>query len=83
MFSNAKNHRQDPDVPLIIPTVNLKHLDVLSHQKKVNKLDKGFLVCNSNCAVVALAVPLAALMERFGGIECCSVVTMQAVSRVV
>ena len=81
VFSNAKNHRQDPDVPLVVPTVNLRHLDVLAHQKKVNKLDKGFLVCNSNCAVVALAVPFAALQERFGPIECSSVVTMQAVGQ--
>ena len=79
VFSNAKNHRQDPDVPLVVPTVNLKHLDVLRHQKKINNLDQGFLVCNSNCAVVALAVPLAALLEQFGPVECCSVVTMQAV----
>ncbi len=42
-------------------------------------LDKGFLVCNGNCAVIGIVVPLAALQARFGAVECCSVVTMQAV----
>lgn len=79
VFSNAKNHRMDPHVPLVVPTVNLNHLDVLAHQQRVHGLDKGFIVCNSNCAVVALVVPLAALQARFGPIECCSVVTLQAV----
>ncbi|KAL8824982.1 MAG: hypothetical protein Q9191_004694 [Dirinaria sp. TL-2023a] len=80
VFSNAKNHRMDPHVPLVVPTVNLKHLDVLAHQQQTHGLNKGFIVCNSNCAVVALVVPLAALQARFGPIECCSVVTLQAIS---
>ena len=63
----------------VVPTVNLPHLDVLAHQRKTNSLDRGFIVCNSNCAVVGLVVPMAALQARFGPIECCSVVTMQAV----
>lgn len=81
VFSNAKNHRMDVHVPLVVPTVNLKHLGILAHQQKLLDLDKGFLVCNSNCAVVGVVVPLAALQARFGAIECCSVVTMQAVCR--
>ena len=79
VFSNAKNHRRDPLVPLIAPTVNVNHLKVLHHQRKHHGLDKGILVCNSNCAVVGLVVPFAALQAKFGPIECCSVVTMQAV----
>ncbi|KAL9116985.1 MAG: hypothetical protein Q9187_006483 [Circinaria calcarea] len=80
VFSNAKNYRRDPLVPLIAPTVNINHLEVLHHQRKHYGLDKGILVCNSNCAVVGLVVPFAALQARFGPIECCSVVTMQAIS---
>ena len=80
VFSNAKNHRNDPLVPLVAPTVNINHLEVLHHQRKQYGLDKGLLVCNSNCAVVALVIPFAALQAAFGPIECCSVVTMQAVS---
>ncbi|KAI4670261.1 uncharacterized protein J4E79_000542 [Alternaria viburni] len=80
VFSNAKNYRRDPLVPLVVPTVNLPHLDVIKHQRKHHKLEKGFLVCNSNCAVIGLVIPFAALQAKFGPIDQVSVVTMQAVS---
>ena len=80
VFSNAKNHRVDPMVPLVVPTVNLSHLDLIPHQRSVNKLEKGFLVCNSNCAVIGLVGPFAALQRAFGPISTVSVVTLQAVS---
>ncbi|KAF2757361.1 aspartate-semialdehyde dehydrogenase [Pseudovirgaria hyperparasitica] len=80
VFSNAKNYRRDPLVPLVVPTVNLPHLDVLTHQRKHYNLKKGFLVCNSNCAVIGLVIPFAALQAKFGPVDCVSVVTMQAVS---
>jgi aspartate-semialdehyde dehydrogenase len=80
VFSNAKNYRRDPLVPLVVPTVNPSHLDVLHHQRKHYGLQKGFLVCNSNCAVIGLVIPFAALQSKFGPIDQVSVVTMQAVS---
>lgn len=80
VFSNAKNYRRDPLVPLVVPTVNPSHLDVLHHQRKHYSLEKGFLVCNSNCAVIGLVIPFAALQAKFGPIDIVSVVTMQAVS---
>ncbi|KAM7220571.1 Semialdehyde dehydrogenase, dimerization domain containing protein [Rhypophila decipiens] len=80
VFSNAKNYRRDPLVPLVVPTVNLDHLDLIPHQRKTNNLEKGFLVCNSNCAVIGLVIPFAALQAKFGKIGTVSVVTMQAVS---
>jgi aspartate-semialdehyde dehydrogenase len=79
VFSNAKNYRRDPLVPLVVPTVNPSHLDVLHHQRKHFGLKKGFLVCNSNCAVIGLVIPFAALMSKWP-IDQVSVVTMQAVS---
>ncbi|KAF4510093.1 hypothetical protein G6O67_002013 [Ophiocordyceps sinensis] len=80
VFSNAKNHRRDPLVPLVVPTVNLPHLDLIPHQRSVNGLSRGFLVCNSNCAVIGLVIPFAALQAAFGPIATVSIVTMQAVS---
>ena len=80
VFSNAKNYRQDPVVPLVAPTVNVDHLEVLKHQRTQNGLGRGSIVCNSNCAVVGVVVPLAALQATFGPVDSCSVVTMQAVS---
>lgn len=80
VFSNAKNYRRDPLVPLVVPTVNLNHLDIIPHQRKHHNLEKGFLVCNSNCAVIGLVIPFAAMQAKFGPIESVSVVTLQAVS---
>lgn len=80
VFSNAKNYRRDPLVPLVVPTVNLPHLDLIPHQRSVHKLQRGFLVCNSNCAVIGLVIPFAALQAAFGPISTVSIVTMQAVS---
>ncbi|OHF03302.1 aspartate-semialdehyde dehydrogenase [Colletotrichum orchidophilum] len=80
VFSNAKNYRRDPLVPLVVPTVNLPHLDLIPHQRKHHNLEKGFLVCNSNCAVIGLVIPFAALQAVFGPVDQVSVVTMQAVS---
>ncbi len=80
VFSNSKNHRQDPHVPLIVPTVNLDHFEVIPSQRRHFKVDKGFLVCNSNCAVIGLVIPFAAIEAAFGPIDVVSVVTEQALS---
>jgi len=80
VFSNAKNYRRDPVVPLVVPTVNLSHFDVIPHQRKQYGLEKGFLVCNSNCAVIGIVIPFAAIQKQFGPVDQVSVVTMQAVS---
>ncbi|KAI9733340.1 MAG: hypothetical protein M1834_003424 [Cirrosporium novae-zelandiae] len=80
VFSNAKNHRQDAIVPLVVPTVNLSHFDIIPHQRQQFNLQRGFLVCNSNCAVIGVAIPFKALQDRFGPIDHASVVTMQAIS---
>lgn len=80
VFSNASNWRRDPLVPLVVPTVNLPHFDVIPHQRKQYGLKKGFLICNSNCAVIGLVIPFAAIQKKFGQVSQVSVVTMQAVS---
>ncbi|KAL8939330.1 MAG: hypothetical protein Q9216_003423 [Gyalolechia sp. 2 TL-2023] len=80
VFSNAKNHRRDPLVPLVVPTVNLSHLDLIPHQRKTNGQQKGFLVCNSNCAVIGIVIPFAAIQAKLGAVDQVSIVTMQAVS---
>lgn len=42
------------------------------------EVDLGFVVCNSNCAVVGLVVPFAAMEEAFGPIDVVGVVMEQA-----
>jgi len=80
VFSNAKNFRLAPLVPLIVPVVNPGHIELIPTQRQHYKLDKGLLVCNSNCAVIGLVIPAAALIQKFGPIDQVSIVTMQAVS---
>ncbi|KAJ5885145.1 Aspartate-semialdehyde dehydrogenase [Penicillium taxi] len=80
VFSNAKNYRKDPIVPLVVPTVNPSHLDLIPHQRKHYGLKKGFLVCNSNCAVIGVVIPFAALQAKFGPVEEVEVFTEQAIS---
>lgn len=80
LFSNAKNYRRHPLVPLVVPTVNLDHLALIPHQRRQWGLQKGFQICNSNCAVIGLVIPFAALQAKFGPIKECSVVTLQALS---
>lgn len=74
VISNARNHRFDADVPLMIPEVNHSHLDVVKFQNY-----KGGIVTNPNCSTIGLAIALKPLYDNFG-LEAVNVVTMQAVS---
>lgn len=77
VLSNAKNHRMDPLVPLLIPEVNADHLSLIAEQRRV-KGWTGAIVTNPNCSTVVLAMALAPL--RLFGITRAVVSTMQAVS---
>ena len=78
VFSNARSHRYDPDVPILLPEINAEHAAVLEYQRK-NRGWKGFIVTNSNCSTMGLVIPLKPLDLAFG-LEAVSVVTLQAVS---
>jgi aspartate-semialdehyde dehydrogenase len=79
VLSNSKNHRMDPDVPLLIPEVNASHLDAIAVQQKNRGYDGGFIVTNPNCSTAGLVLVLKPLADAFG-LEKIFVVTMQAVS---
>ena len=78
VLSNAKNHRMDPDVPLVIPEINADHLGLLEHQRSARGWS-GAIVTNANCSATVAAMALAPLHERFG-INTIFVSTMQAIS---
>lgn len=80
VFSNAKNHRMTPNVPLMVPLVNTSHFDVIPRQRQSFGLKNGFLVTNANCSTTGLVVVLAALVKAFGPLSKVFVVTMQAIS---
>jgi aspartate-semialdehyde dehydrogenase len=79
VFSNASAHRQDPDVPLLIPEVNPRHLALVAVQRARRGWDRGFIVTNPNCSAVMLTVALAPLHEAFG-VRSVLVSTMQGLS---
>nr|MBP9124152.1 aspartate-semialdehyde dehydrogenase [Ignavibacteriaceae bacterium] len=74
VVSNSRNHRFDPDVPLLIPEVNGDHLQLLSIQKY-----SGAIVTNPNCSTIGMVMALKPLFDNFG-LESVNVVTMQALS---
>lgn len=78
VLSNAKNHRMEPDVPLVIPEVNGDHLALLDTQR-AHRGWSGAIVTNANCAATVAAVALAPLHQKFG-LEKLFLTTMQAVS---
>ena len=80
IFSNAKNYRRDPLVPLLVPTANASHMDLIKTQQQKTNTD-GFIVTNSNCSTAGLVVPLAAIQQKYPGlVKDVNVVTMQAIS---
>ena len=78
VFSNSRNHRLDPDVPLLLPEINAEHAKVIDHQRKTRGWN-GFIVTNSNCSTMGLVLPLKPLDVEFG-LEAVNVVTLQAIS---
>ncbi|MDG1559306.1 MAG: Asd/ArgC dimerization domain-containing protein, partial [Candidatus Poseidoniaceae archaeon] len=59
VFSNASAFRRCDGVPLVIPDVNPTHLDQFDAA--------GYtLACATNCTLIPLAVPVAALSQEFG-----------------
>ncbi len=74
VISNAKNHRMEDNVPLLIAEVNPEHLALIEKQKS-----SGKIICNPNCSSIGLIMALKPLQDAFG-IEQVSIVTMQALS---
>ena len=59
VFSNSSAFRRCDGVPLVIPDVNPAHMSHFGSQKRM-------LACATNCTLIPLAVPVAALSEAFG-----------------
>ncbi|HEY1352864.1 MAG TPA: aspartate-semialdehyde dehydrogenase [Ktedonobacteraceae bacterium] len=78
VFSNARNYRMSPDVPLVVPEVNPEHIDAIAHQRRTRNWP-GFIVTNANCCATPLVMALKPLQEAFG-LRKVLVTTMQAIS---
>jgi aspartate-semialdehyde dehydrogenase len=78
VVTNARNHRMDPDVPLLVPEANADHLVLIDRQRAARGWS-GAILANPNCSTAGLVLALAPLHQAFG-IEKIFVSTMQAVS---
>ena len=78
VISNSSTFRMHPQVPLVIPEINADHIKLIE-QQSWRRQSGGFMVTNSNCSVMGLALALAPLDKAFG-IESVFVTTMQAIS---
>jgi len=68
----------EPDVPLVVPEVNARHVDLIDAQRRERGWT-GAILANPNCSTAALVVALAPLHAAFG-LEKVFVATMQAAS---
>lgn len=77
VVSNARTHRLDADVPLVVPEINPDHLALVATQRRARNW-RGAIVTNPNCSTVFLAMVLAAC--RPFGPRRALVTTLQAAS---
>lgn len=75
VVSNAKSHRLEPDVPLVVPEVNPSHVELARRSRH----RPGAILTNPNCSTIGLVLALKPLWDAFGILRT-SVTTMQAVS---
>ena len=75
VVSNAKSHRYDADVPLLVPEVNAEHLAAASLQQ----YGAGAILTNPNCSTIGIVLALKPIADAFG-LRRVHVVTLQAVS---
>jgi len=78
VFSNAKNYRMEPDVPLLIPEVNADHAGAIVEQRR-RRGWPGSIVTNANCSATPLVMALKPLQKAFG-VRKVMVTTLQAIS---
>ncbi|MBO5935502.1 MAG: aspartate-semialdehyde dehydrogenase [Clostridia bacterium] len=79
VVSNNSAHRFTDDVPMIIPEINNKHLDIIESQKKRLGTKRGFIAVKSNCSLQSYVPALYPLDEKFG-VKDVLVCTYQAIS---
>ncbi len=63
VVSNNSAHRWTPDVPMVIPEINVEHFDVIKYQKERLGTKKGFIAVKPNCSIQGYVPALAAWAE--------------------
>ncbi|MFQ9892986.1 MAG: aspartate-semialdehyde dehydrogenase [Emergencia sp.] len=63
VVSNNSAHRWTPDVPMVVPEINIGHFDIIADQKKRLGTEKGFIAVKPNCSIQGYVPALAAWAE--------------------
>lgn len=79
VISNARNHRMEPDVPLLVPEVNPDHARIIEEQRRRRGWKTGFIATNPNCSTVGLVMALRPIHDAFK-VRRVAVTTFQAIS---
>ncbi len=78
VMSNNSANRFTDDVPMIIPEINDKHMEIVEAQKKRLGTKRGFISVKSNCSIQSY-VPALSPLRKFG-IKNVLACTYQAIS---
>lgn len=79
VVSNNSAHRFTPDVPMVVPEINPKHIEIIAAQRKRLGTKRGFIAVKSNCSLQSYVPALHPLKDEFG-IDRVLVCTYQAIS---
>ena len=78
VVSNNSAHRWTPDVPMVVPEINIDHFNVIESQKKRLGTERGFIAVKPNCSLQGY-IPALAAWKEFEPYEM-TVCTYQAIS---
>jgi len=78
VVSNNSAHRWTPDVPMVIPEINMEHFKVIEDQKKRLGTKRGFIAVKPNCSIQSY-VPALNAWKEFEPYEAV-ITTYQAIS---
>lgn len=78
VISNNSAHRWTIDVPMIMPEINPRHLEMIEAQRKNRGWKNGFIITKPNCSIQCY-VPLLYVWKKFAPQEVV-VSTYQAIS---
>ena len=78
VVSNNSANRFTPDVPMVVPEINDKHIEIIKAQRERLGTKKGFIAVKSNCSIQSYVPALNPLMEY--GITKVLACTYQAIS---
>ncbi len=63
VVSNNSANRWTPDVPMLIPEINVDHLSVIEHQRARLGTKRGFIAVKPNCSIQSYVPALTPLLK--------------------